>query len=175
MYLGTLVEDGVETEVLSSGDLFGELDCCLPFTVSRTYLVEDCAGNATTFTYHVVSDGELCPEELSELEGQGHTPIVVAGNGNLLGNKTPISISNLAPNPTADNAEVRFTVNEPMRVRADLTDMSGNLIDQLFEGVVQPGITYTVDLEVESMASGMYQVRLASNSYLVVRKLLVTD
>jgi hypothetical protein len=53
--------------------------------------------------------------------------------------------------------------------------MSGNLIDQLFEGVVQPGITYTVDLEVESMASGMYQVRLASNSYLVVRKLLVTD
>ena len=175
MYIGTLVEDGVETEVLSSGDLFGELDCCLPFTVSRTYLVEDCAGNATTFTYHVVSAGEECDQDEVDVAGQDHTPIVVSGNGNLLGDKTPISISNLVPNPAANSAEVRFTVNEPMRVQADLTDMSGNLIDQLFEGVVQPGITYTVDLEVETMASGMYQVRLASNSYLVVRKLLVTD
>ena len=175
MYIGTLVEDGVETEVLSSGDLFGEFDCCLPFTVSRTYLVEDCAGNATTFTYHVVSAGEECDQDEVDVAGQDHTPIVVSGNGNLLGDKTPISISTLVPNPAANSAEVRFTVNEPMRVQADLTDMSGNLIDQLFEGVVQPGITYTVDLEVESMASGMYQVRLASNSYLVVRKLLVTD
>ncbi len=175
LYIGTLVEDGVETEVLSSGDLFGELDCCLPFTISRTYVVTDCSDNSTTFTYHVVSDGEECSDGDTEVVGQDHTPTVIAGNGDMLGNKTPISISNLVPNPAADFAEVRFTVNEPMRVRADLTDMSGNLIDQLFNGVVQPGITYTVDLEVESMASGMYQVRLASNSYLVVRKLLVTD
>ena len=175
LYIGTLVEDGVETEVLSSGDLFGELDCCLPFTVSRTYVVTDCSNNSTTFTYHVVSDGEECSDGDAEVVGQDHTPTVISGNGDMLGNKTPISISNLVPNPAADLAEVRFTVGEPMRVRADLTDMSGNLIDQLFDGVVQPGITYTVDLEVESMASGMYQVRLASNSYLVVRKLLVTD
>ena len=36
----------------------------------------------------------------------------------------------------------------------DLTDMSGNLIDQLFEGVVQPGITCTVDLEHSRLGGG---------------------
>ena len=53
--------------------------------------------------------------------------------------------------------------------------MQGNLLSELFDGMAQPGSTYTVDLEVENLANGMYQIRLASNSYLVVRKLLVTD
>jgi hypothetical protein len=174
LYSGTLVENGVETEVMSSGDIFGDLDCCLPFTVSRTYLVEDCEGNSTSFTYHVVSDGEECAEEEANLDGD-HGPVVVSGTGDLLGNKTPISISNLIPNPTSGFSEVQFTVSQPMRVRADLMDMQGNVLDELFDAPVQPGMTYVVDLEVEDLASGMYQVRLASNSYLVVRKLLVAD
>jgi len=175
MYSGTLVEDGVETEVMSSGDLFGDLDCCLPFTVSRTYTIEDCEGNTTVFTYHVVSDGEVCDEEEVNLTGGDHTPVVLGGNGNLVGNKTPLRFNNLMPNPTSDFAQVAFSVDQPMRVRADLTDMQGNLLSELFDGMAQPGSTYTVDLEVENLANGMYQIRLASNSYLVVRKLLVTD
>ena len=175
LYMGTLVEDGVETPVMSSGDLFGDLDCCLPWSITHDYVITDCKGNSTSFSYTVSSDGEVCEEEEVNVGGQEHGPVVVAGTGDLLGNKTPIAISNLIPNPTADYSEVRFTVNQPMRVRADLTDMEGNLLDPLFEGIVEPGMTYTVDLEVESLASGMYQVRLASNSYLVVRKLLVTD
>ncbi|MGB0510958.1 MAG: hypothetical protein ACPGGB_08535, partial [Flavobacteriales bacterium] len=132
LYSGTLVDNGVETEVMSSGDLFGDLDCCLPFTVSRTYTIEDCSGNTTVFTYHVVSDGEVCEEDEVNATAGDHTPVVLGSNGDLLGNKTPISFSNLMPNPTGDFAQVAFTVNEPMRLRADLTDMQGNLINELF-------------------------------------------
>ena len=62
-----------------------------------------------------------------------------------------------------------------MRVRADLTDMSGELVDQLFDAPVQPGSTYTIDLNVGSLANGMYQVRMVSNNYLTVRKLLISN
>jgi hypothetical protein len=178
LYNGTLVVDGMPYNVQSSGDIFGDLDCCLPFSVERTYQLRDCAGNTTTFTYTIARFGADCSDDDGLNQGTvdgGHTPIVVSGNGDLVGNKTPIAISSLVPNPTADFAEMRFTVNEPMRIRADLTDMSGELINQLFDGSVQPGSTYTIDLNVGSLANGMYQVRLVSNNYLTVRKLLVNN
>ena len=79
------------------------------------------------------------------------------------------------PNPTSDFAELRFTVNSSMRLRADLTEMNGNLVAELYDGTVQPGVNYSIDLDVENLPNGMYQVRLISNQYLVVRKLLVNN
>ena len=178
IYTGTMVIDGMPMEISSSGDIFGDLDCCLPFSLERTYLVSDCAGNATTFSYTIARYGVDCldndPVNQGTTDGD-HNPVVLNGNGNLVGNKTPIAISSLVPNPTADFAEVRFSVNEPMRVRADLTDMSGELIEQLFDAPVQPGSTYTIDLNVGSLANGMYQVRMVANNYLTVRKLLISN
>ena len=178
LYNGTLVVDGMPYNVQSSGDVFGDLDCCLAFSVERNYEFRDCLGNITSFSYTILREGADCSDVDPESQGtadSGHTPVVVSGNGDLVGNKTPIAISSLVPNPTADFAEVRFTVNQPMRVRADLTDMSGELVDQLFDAPVQPGSTYTIDLNVGSLANGMYQVRMVSNNYLTVRKLLVNN
>jgi len=53
--------------------------------------------------------------------------------------------------------------------------MSGEWIEQLFDAPVQPGSTYTIDLNVGSLANGMYQVRMVANNYLTVRKLLISN
>ena len=47
----------------SSGDLFGELDCCQPWTLERAYTVTDCAGNVSTFTYEVHATGVVRAED----------------------------------------------------------------------------------------------------------------
>ena len=47
---------------MGSGDLFGDLDCCLPYDISRDYTVSDCAGNTTTFGYTVSVTGEPCED-----------------------------------------------------------------------------------------------------------------
>ena len=36
-------------------------------------------------------------------------------------------------------------------------------------------MNHTLDIEADDLQSGMYQIRLSSNQYLVVKKLLVTD
>ena len=98
IYTGTMVIDGMPMEISSSGDIFGDLDCCLPFSLERTYLVSDCAGNATTFSYTIARYGVDCldndPVNQGTTDGD-HNPVVLNGNGNLVGNKTPIAISSL--------------------------------------------------------------------------------
>ena len=48
-YSGTFQGDAV----MGSGDVFGDLDCCLPYQITRDYTVSDCAGNQTLFGYTV--------------------------------------------------------------------------------------------------------------------------
>ena len=52
--------------VNGSGDVFGDLDCCLPYDLERNYAISDCAGNTANFAYTVSVTGEAC-EELGDI------------------------------------------------------------------------------------------------------------
>ena len=164
-----------------TGDIFGDLDCCLPWSVTRTWTAEDDCQNESTFSYTLnVNDEDAC-EELDDdalLGGSStgdHTPVVLGGSGDLTTGKTPIRVTNLQPNPTNDWSLLGFTVTENMRLRVDMVAMDGTLIAELYDGIASPNVNHTLDIEANDLDAGMYQIRLSSAQYLVVKKLLVSQ
>ena len=123
--------------------------------------------------------GDVASDDDSELSGQGgsgdHTPVVIGGAGDLTTGKTPIRVTNLQPNPTNDVSQLGFVVTENMRIRVDLIGMDGVLVTELYDGIAQSGVNHTLDIDADGLSNGMYQIRLSSNDYLVVKKLLVSE
>jgi hypothetical protein len=164
-----------------TGDVFGDLDCCLPWSVTRTWKAFDDCFNETCFSYTInVNDETECAEDDSDAElsaGQGgdHTPVVIGGAGDLTTGKTPIRVTNLQPNPTNDWSLLGFTVTQNMRIRVDMYSMDGALIAELYDGVAAPNVNHTLDIDAADLDAGMYQIRLSSSDYLVVKKLLVSQ
>ena len=168
-----------EQAVFFSGDLFGDLDCCLPWSIDRTYVAVDDCGNDNTFSYSVSVNGEDCADgaltNVSGSQNGDHTPVILGGAGDVLTGKTPIRVTNLQPNPTNDLSLLGFSVTQNMRLRVDMYTMDGLLVTELFDGIASPNVNHTLDIEADDLESGMYQIRLSSSQYLVVKKLLVTE
>lgn len=165
---------------MGSGDLFFDMDLCLPWSIVHSCTATDDCGNATTFSYtyamtgHV--DGEDADSDLSGQSGAGdHTPVVIGGAGDLTTGKTPIRVTNLQPNPTNDVSQLGFVVAQNMRIRVDLIAMDGMLVAELYDGIAQTGVNHTLNIDADGLSGGMYQIRLSSNDYLVVKKLLVSE
>jgi len=45
----------------------------------------------------------------------------------------------------------------------------------LFDAVAEPDMVYQIPIDVQGMASGLYQLRIAGSEYSEVRKLLVAE
>ena len=174
---GNLTVDGEDLGPLaSSGDLFLDLDCCLPWSVDYDYMASDDCGNATPFSYTVEMLGEVS-EDGAGVSGPGgpvHNgdPINIStGSGSI---KTPLRITGLQPNPTADISQLSFEVTEVLRLRVDLYTMSGLHVNELFDGMATTDVVYQLPIDVANLAAGMYQIRLSGDAFGVVRKLLVS-
>ena len=180
-YSGWVMASGTynEENVFFSGDLFGDLDCCLPWSITRDYVASDDCDNSTAFGYTIDVNAESCTEDdgpfVSGGQDGSHGPSVMGGAGDVLTGKSPIRVTNLMPNPTNDLSMLGFTVTQNMRLRVDMFTMDGVLVSQLFDGVASPNVNNTLNIEASDLQSGMYQIRLSSSEYLVVKKLLVTD
>ena len=180
-YSGWIMASGTWNSdvVFFSGDLFGDLDCCLPWSIERDYIALDDCDNSTTFAYTIQVNGEDCEDDDDALVSGGqdddHTPVVLGGAGDLTTGKSPIRVTNLQPNPTQDLSMLGFTVTQNMRLRVDMFTMDGILVTELYDGIASPNVNHTLDIEASDLQSGMYQIRLSSSQYLVVKKLLVTE
>ena len=165
--------------VMSSGDLFCDLDCTLPWGITYCCTAIDDCENESEFCYTYAITGDIDngdgPAVTADSGAGDHTPVVIGGAGDLTTGKTPIRVTNLQPNPTNDWSQLGFTVTENMRIRVDLVGMDGVLVAELYDGVAATGVNHTLDIEADGLSNGMYQIRLTSNDYLVVKKLLVND
>jgi hypothetical protein len=180
-YSGWIMASGMNGEdaVMFSGDVFGDLDCCLPWSIHREYTATDDCGNDTDFAYNINVNGEDCEDgddaNLSGGQSGDHTPVILGGAGDLTSGKTPIRVTNLQPNPANDWSLLGFEVTGNMRIRIDLVTMQGVMVAELYDGVASPNVNHTLNIDTESLSNGMYQIRLSSSQYLVVKKLLVTE
>jgi hypothetical protein len=96
---------------------------------------------------------------------------ISTGSGSI---KTPLRITGLQPNPTADISQLSFEVTEVLRLRVDLYTMSGLHVNELFDGMATTDVVYQLPIDVANLAAGMYQIRLSGDSFGIVRKLLVS-
>ena len=172
---GELVVDGVsQGSMASSGDIFVDLDCCLPWEAEYDYAAQDDCGNSITFEYTISNTGEADESGVDLSGGPQHQggPAVMGGGP---AEKQPFSILGLMPNPTSDLAQLQFEVSEAQRLTIRLHTMGGAFLDDIFDGTVEPGAVYQVDVEAGSLSSGLYQLRISGGAHSEVRKLLVTD
>lgn len=173
---GNLVVDGVDKgNAFSSGDLFVDLDCCLPWEASHHYVASDDCGNTTPFHYTVTNSGEVAEDGagLHGNGGHGSGPVIL-GDGGLTG-KVPFRILGLNPNPTVDMTQLQFEVDVTQRMVIRLHTMTGEHVMDIFDGVADPGTAYQVQIGVTSLSAGLYQLRMSSTMHSEVRKLLIAD
>ena len=171
-WTGEYVLDGASQGTMaSSGDIFFDLDCCLGWQIDYDYTVVDDCGNSNGFSYSDLGTGEFGNSANSTVSG--HTPVDITGGMSSL--KDPIRITGLQPNPTSDISTLGFVVSNNMRLRIDLYTMSGGYVAELFDGNASEDVQYMLDIDASSMASGMYQIRMSSNDYVLVKKLLVSE
>ena len=170
---GEYVLDGAsQGSMASSGDIFMDLDCCLGWQIDYDYTVVDDCNNSNGFSYTDLGLGEFGNSANSTVSG-GHSPVdITAGTTSL---KDPIRITGLQPNPTSDISTLGFIVSNSMRLRIDMYTMSGGYVAELFDGNASEDVQYMLDIDASSMASGMYQIRMSSNDYVLVKKLLVSE
>ena len=51
----------------------------------------------------------------------------------------------------------------------------GCIVAELFDGNASEDVQYMLDIDATSLSSGMYQIRMSSNDYVLVKKLLVSE
>jgi hypothetical protein len=93
-YSGVLSLNGTESNVMGSGDLFGDLDFMQDWSTTLEYCVTDCAGNTNTFSYTISSTGMI----INPLDEGG---ISEGEDATLVTPKDLIEIVTLYPNPTS--------------------------------------------------------------------------
>ena len=156
---GLLVDAATETQVELSdfqGDFAFDADCCPQYTIERTWYAMDCSGNTSSMWTQTISFEELEEdEEVSETETTTVSFDTVEGD---------LFIGNIFPNPVNDRAQINYGVAKTSNVTLDVLDMNGNLVQTIFTGSAEAGVTYQQMFEVAGIESGVYMVRLTGNN-----------
>lgn len=166
MYYSGMV-DG--ESIVGSGDIFGDLDCCLPYDIHRSYVIEDCSGNTSQFMYTVRLTGGACDEgnEGTIAEGSDEGPVVA---------KEYIKIESLQPNPTSGDANlVLSTLEEEVDVQVRVLAMGGEQLFLLFDGTLVSGWNTSVDIPSSELESGLYLIQIRAKEFVTSKKLIVAN
>jgi len=177
------------SDVMGSGDIFGDLDCTTPVTVNRHYTATDCAGNTTEYSYSLVYSGEPCPEmtglsgsdvaesadEHGEENGEGGDNDENPADAFASIEAASIRLIGLSPNPTRDESILRFVSENQDRINITIYAINGAKVSTLFEGDVAAGGLNQVRIPGAEFSAGMYQIRITGNDTQLTTKLLVTE
>ena len=89
--------------------------------------------------------------------------------------KDLIEITTLYPNPASTQALLTVTVKEDVTAKVQIFTMDGALVEHVFEGQMYEGWPTTLELNINNLESGMYQVRVSSKDFVTTKKLLVIE
>ena len=167
-YGGTLVIDGEESSAMGSGDLFGDLDFLQAWETTFHYCAVDACGNDVSYSYSLTSTGELQDPLLDGgVEGEQDAEATYV--------KDLIEITTLYPNPASTQAVLTVEAKEDVSAKVQIFTMDGALVQQVFDGQLYEGWPTTLELDVNSLESGLYQVRVSSKDFVTTKKLLVIE
>jgi hypothetical protein len=76
------------------------------------------------------------------------------------------------PNPFSDNTRISFKLMNPMSVKLEISDVTGNMISVPFEGFMEKG-THTIEFSSEGLSNGMYFYKLTAGESILTRSMIV--
>jgi hypothetical protein len=76
------------------------------------------------------------------------------------------------PNPFNPTTSISFEVSKTANVVLNIYDLTGKLVQTLFNGVREPG-KYEIQFNAEKLSSGMYFYRIESDGFTETKKLML--
>jgi len=132
------------------------------------YCAVDACGNDVSYSYSLTSTGELQDPLLDGgVEGEQDAEATYV--------KDLIEITTLYPNPASTQAVLTVEAKEDVSAKVQIFTMDGALVQQVFDGQLYEGWPTTLELDVNSLESGLYQVRVSSKDFVTTKKLLVIE
>ena len=77
------------------------------------------------------------------------------------------------PNPFTETTTIKFSMPEDDHVSIDVYDISGKLIETIFNSDVSAEQKYTVEFSGSTLPSGMYFYRMTTNSDVYSGKMML--
>jgi hypothetical protein len=172
-----------DVQVMGSGDLFGDLDCCLPWMIERVYTLTDCSGNVSEFNYTVDVNGITCEPFQPTLDGYVEDETDSDNDADPFGDissgdsgiKGSVKILSLNPNPSSETAFLTVMASEDDYLEILLYNSSGLLVSTLFQGEVAGNLAVTIEIPSSELVNGLYQLQILSSSGVVTKKVMIAS
>lgn len=85
-----------------------------------------------------------------------------------------LAVTNVAPNPVQNQAQISFRTKNAGQVSLDLYDMQGQVVKSVLEGVRYEGGLHKLSVDVADLPAGVYTMRLTgANGAMSVRQIVV--
>ena len=79
------------------------------------------------------------------------------------------------PNPINDNASIEYTLNNSSSVSIKLYNITGQLVNTIFDGNAEAGEKYILKFNADGMKSGVYFFRLTTNNTVVTKSIIISQ
>jgi len=79
------------------------------------------------------------------------------------------------PNPVKDNATIEYTLNNSSSVSIKLYNITGQLVNTVFDGNVEAGDKNIVKFNADGMKSGVYFFRLTTNNTVATKSVIISQ
>jgi hypothetical protein len=164
-YSGTFIVNEVaygtnQGSVSGSGDFAFDLDCCPDYYIVRQWTVSDCSGNTDVCTQYITFEGTTIQDNINT---QPTTPEVAV----------PTAVVAVYPNPATDNATFTFKSTATAKSKLEIFDLAGAKVAEVFNGKVDAGMEYKVDVNVNNFATGVYMFRLTTGDQIEMGRLVI--
>ncbi len=171
-----LVQDGgTVTDLINVDPMLGPLRDNGGFTLTHAPMAGspaiDAGDSAYDFDQRGLQRGGLGSgngQDIGAVEFNG-TP--VAGEDTAL--EGAVALLPTRPNPVMDRATISFTVLEAGAASVEVYNVLGQRVLTAFQGDAAPGSALEADLDVSSLAAGVYLVRLESAGQTAVQQITV--
>jgi len=164
-YSGTFLVNGepiMSGNAAGIGDLAFELDCCPDYSIVRQWTAMDCSGNVST-----------CTQNITFGAGDSNAGQSTQNGGLINEGEREVSEVTVMPNPASEKASFNFKPVNNAKTTLEIFDMTGSKVADIFVGVVEAGMTYRVEFDVQSLATGVYTYRLTNGGDVQVSRLII--
>ncbi|MEM9052505.1 MAG: T9SS type A sorting domain-containing protein, partial [Bacteroidota bacterium] len=105
--------------------------------------------------------------------GCSQNPVIVGPWSDFAQFTTAAATIEIAPNPTEGLTQVSFVTPSKDQVLFEVIDMSGRLVETLYQGGVEADQNMIYRFDGSDLPNGVYLIRLSSSSNVITEKLMI--